>query len=68
MLWNHDWCIYDIPNENVMYCDPETELSDEELSENKIKMPVAQATQIRRAKNLPMPCPPVEVVYAGKPE
>ena len=56
------WVIYDIPNENVMYCDLDEEVTDEMCQANLIKMPYHQAERIRHAKNLPMPCPPVKVV------
>lgn len=68
MLWNNDWCLYDIPNEHVMYCDTDYEVTDEQHRNNVIKMPVGQAKRIRHAKGLPMPCPPVEVVYAAGSE
>ena len=58
------WVLYDIPNENVMYMDDETEVSDEMLRNNIICMPYHQAERIRKAKNLPMPCPPVDVVVS----
>ena len=57
------WVIYDIPNEIVMYCDLDEEVTDEMCRANLIKMSYAQAERIRRAKNLPMPCPPVKVIY-----
>ena len=56
------WVMYDIPNENVMYCDLEYMPTDEDCQNNIIKMPYAQAERIRHAKNMPMPSPPVEVV------
>ena len=56
------WCLYDIPNEHVMYCDEDYYPSDEEIKANIIKMPIAQAHMIRKTKGLPMPAPPVDVV------
>ena len=64
MLWSFDWCFYDFENENVVYCDTDEEVTDEQMKRNFIKIPVAQARMIRHAKGLPMLSPPVEVVYA----
>ena len=63
-----DWCIYDIPNERVIYCDPEDMPTDEEIKKNYVKMPSAQAAMIRSVKGLPMPSPPPPggVVVKGK--
>ena len=55
------WVMYDIPNERIMFCTIDDVPTKEELRANIIKMPYAQAEQIRRAKNLPMPSPPVDV-------
>ena len=61
MLWKPlDWVLYDIPNEQVMFCDIDEAVTDEMCQKNIIKMPWGQAERIRRAKNLPMPCPPVK--------
>ena len=55
--------VYDIPNERILEFNEETdELTDEDLRENKILMTWEKAKVIRKAKNLPMPCPPVKVV------
>ena len=57
------YVVYDIPNERLLEFDEEKdELTDEDLRNNKILMGWYQAEAIRRAKGLPMPCPPVEVV------
>lgn len=54
--------IYDIDTETIMFLkDGTVELSKDELRKNWVKMPYAVAKQIRDAKGLPMPCPPVEV-------
>ena len=55
------WCLYDIPNEHVVYCKDGHIPTIEELKNNVIKMPTVQAKMIRSAKNLPMPSPPVKV-------
>lgn len=55
------WVFYDIPNETIMFCEIDDVPTQEELRANIIKMPYAQAEMIRRAKNLPMPMPPVDV-------
>ena len=57
------WVFYDIPNETILFLDDiHQQPTDEELARNIIKMPIEQAALIRRAKNLPMPSPPVKVV------
>ena len=63
-LWKvSSWVFYDIPNEIVMYLDDiQQQPTEEESARNIIKMPIEQAQMIRRAKNLPMPSPPVKVV------
>ena len=55
------WVLYDIPNEHVMFCELDYMPTEEQSRANIIKMPYGQAAYIRRAKNLPMPMPPVEV-------
>lgn len=55
------WCLYDIANEHVIYCENDYMPTAEQLKNNIIKMPSAQAKTIRSAKNLPMPSPPVNV-------
>ena len=61
--------VYDIPNENVSFVDKTSELlTEQELRENKILMPAWQAAAIRKAKGLPMPCPPVEVSLGKQKE
>ena len=52
---------YDIPNERILFCEIDDAPTQEELRANIIKMSYAQAEQIRRAKGLPMPSPPVDV-------
>ena len=44
------WCVYDFNNEAIYWCDADLELSDAELRENKVKLPVEWATRIRKAK------------------
>ena len=61
------WVMYDIPKENIMFCDVGDVPTQEELRANIIKMTYAQAEQIRRAKGLPMPSPPVDVEVVGYP-
>ncbi len=61
-----NWCMYDISNERIMYCEPDDMPTDEEIKANIIKISVGQAEMIRRVKGLPMPSPPVEVVV-GRP-
>ena len=65
MPWeNPKFVVYDIPNENILFFDEENdELTDEDLRNNKILMTWEKAKVIRKAKGLPMPCPPVEVVH-----
>lgn len=60
------WVLYDLNNEHIMFCDLEEEVTDEMCRNNIIKMPWGQAERIRRAKNLPMPCPPVQVKVSPK--
>ena len=61
------WCFYDIPNENIIFLEEDTQMpTEEELSRSVIKMPLEQAALIRRAKGLPMPCPPVDVQVIDK--
>ena len=55
------WVLYDIPNESISFCEQYYYPTDEDSRRNIIKMPAGQATYIRRAKGLPMPCPPVDV-------
>lgn len=62
------WCLYDIPNENVIYCDENYYPNEDEMKANIIRMPVVQAHAIRRAKGLPMPSPPVKVVVSRNDE
>ena len=58
-------CYHDVPNENIIEFDIEKdELTDDDLRANKILMRWAQASAIRKAKALPMPCPLVDVVVA----
>ena len=62
------YVVYDIPNEMIYFFDEENdELTDEDLRNNKILMGWHQAETIRKAKNLPMPCPPVKVVVRETP-
>ena len=56
------WVLYDIPNEHILFCELGYIPTEEDSKKNIIKMPYGQAEYIRRAKNLPMPCPRVEVV------
>ena len=56
--------MYDIPNENIYFIDLEYQPTDEDCQKNIIMMPRAQAERIRKAKGLPMPCPPVDVVVS----
>lgn len=56
------WVLYDIPNENILFCELDYTPTNEDSINNIIKMPYGQAQYIRRAKNLPMPCPRVDVV------
>ena len=58
------WVLYDIPNENVMFCELDYYPTDEDCQNNIIKMPYLQAERIRYAKDLPMPMTPVDVVSA----
>lgn len=60
------WVVYDIPNETIYFMDNDTILTDEDLRNNKIKMPYPQAERIRKAKNLPMPRPAVKVVLSDE--
>lgn len=63
MAWTTpQWCIYDIPNELVIWCRNDQYPTDEEIKRNVFKMPTAQVAMIRKTKGLPMPCPPVDVV------
>ena len=57
-----EFVLYDIPNENIMFFGEYTTVTDEMCRDNIIAMPWAQAKRIRRAKGLPMPCPPVRVI------
>ena len=57
------WVLYDIPNENIIFCEPGDMPTEAEIKANVIKMPYAQAEMIRRVKKLPMPSPPVDVVF-----
>ena len=57
------WVLYDIPNEHVFFCDLDYYPTDDDSRSNLIKMPYAQADYIRKAKGLPMPMPPVDVVF-----
>lgn len=60
------WCLYDIPNEHVMYCDENFYPDEDMMKANIIRMPIYQAHLIRRTKGLPMPAPPVKVrVHEG---
>ena len=58
---NH--CLYDIPNENITYCDDNYQPTPEQCQQNVIKMTVEQATDIRRNKGLSMPHVPTEIAY-----
>ena len=58
------WCLYDFDKEHVYYCDEEFMPTEQMMKTNIVKMPAGQAAAIRKAKGLPMPSPPVEVVYA----
>lgn len=60
------WVIYDINNEMIIFCDTYDFPTEDELRRNFIKMPWEQAELIRHAKGLPMPCPPVKVVWEDK--
>ena len=59
------WVMYDLNKETITFCDIGDVPTQEELRNNIIKMPYAQAEQIRRAKRLPMPSPPIEVEVVG---
>ena len=59
------WVFYDLNNEHIRFCEVGDVPTPEELRANIIKMSYAQAEQIRRAKGLPMPSPPVPVEVAG---
>ena len=66
MAWETpQWCLYDVLNEMVLWLNDEEndEPTDEQLRRNVFKMPTAQVKKIRHAKGLPMPCPPVDVVW-----
>ena len=61
-ITKQSWVLYDIPNENILFCELDYIPTDEDSKKNIIKMPYGQAEYIRHAKDLPMPCPRVEVV------
>lgn len=55
------FCVYDIPNEAVYWCEPGHRLTDDELRANIMILPTIIVRQVRHAKGLPMPMPPVDV-------